>query len=204
MTDDERRAPAAWTRLPWRRILRWTALGGALSWGVLAYALHLYGAGRRPTQGQWDGIVVLGSRVFPGGQPGTAMTARVELAAELFHEGWASTLVLTGGVGDAGVAESEIAADLAERLGVPREAMVLERSSTSTESNARFAAQAFRGTRVLVVTDAYHVLRSERVFARYFEQARGVGAINPKRWPTIRGALREVAALAGYAVQGRL
>lgn len=193
-----------WRRLPWRKLLGWVALTGALSWSALSYGLHRYGADRRPTEGRWDAIIVLGSRVFPPRTPGTAMTARVTLAAELFHAGRADVLVLTGGVGDAGVAESEVAAELAESLGVPREAMVLERASTSTEGNAEHAARVFEGRRVLVVTDAYHVLRSERVFARYFAEVQGVGAINPRVWPTVRGALREVPALASYALLGRL
>lgn len=191
-------------RIPWRKLLGWGTLAVALSWSGLSYGLHRYGAGRRPTEGRWDAIVVLGSRVFPPRTPGTAMTARVTLAVELFHDGRADVLVLTGGVGDAGVAESEVAAELAESLGVPREAMVLEHASTSTEGNAEHAARAFEGRRVLVVTDAYHVLRSERVFARYFDEAHGVGAVNPRMWPTVRGALREVPALLGYAVLGRL
>jgi len=183
--------------------VQWVALGGALSWGVLAWGLHRYGLGRSP-EGQWDAIVVLGCRVYPGGRPGLALTARVQRAVELYREGRAETIVLTGGVGDGGVAEAEVAATLAESLGVPRAAMVLETQSTSTEQNARFAAEAFGGRKVLVVTDAYHVLRSERVFARYFDEVRGVGTINPNVWPRVRGALREVAAVVSYAARGRL
>ena len=167
-------APVRRRAIPWWRVARWTVLTGALSWSGLAWGLHRYGASRPAPEGHWDAIVVLGSRVFPPRTPGTAMTARVTRAAELFHEGRAELVVLTGGVGDAGVAESEVAAELAESLGVPRDAMVLERESTSTEGNARFAAEALRGAtegrRVLVITDAYHVLRSERVFARYFDE----------------------------------
>ena len=197
-------APVRRRAIPWWRVARWTVLTGALSWSGLAWGLHRYGASRPAPEGHWDAIVVLGSRVFPPRTPGTAMTARVTRAAELFHEGRAELVVLTGGVGDAGVAESEVAAELAESLGVPRDAMVLERESTSTEGNARFAAEVIEGRRVLIVTDAYHVFRSERVFARYFDEVHGVGTVNPRWWPRIRGALREVIAIAGYGLQGRL
>ncbi|MCA9708261.1 MAG: YdcF family protein, partial [Myxococcales bacterium] len=147
---------------------------------------------------------VLGCRVFPDGRPSFALSTRVRIAAELFAEGRADRLVLTGGVGDGGVAEAEVAASLAESLGVPRSALVLETRSTSTEQNARFAAEVIEGRRVLIVTDAYHVFRSERVFARYFDEVHGVGTVNPRWWPRIRGALREVIAIAGYGLQGRL
>jgi uncharacterized SAM-binding protein YcdF (DUF218 family) len=204
MTDEPQPTPPRRRASAWRRALRWAALGGALSWSLVAWGLHRYGQGRPAPLGRWDAIVVLGCRVFPDGQPSNALAQRVRMAAELYAAGRADTIVLTGGRGDAGVVEAEVAAGLAESLGVPRAAMVLETRSTSTEQNARFAAEAITGRRVVVVTDAYHVLRSERVFARHFDEAHVVGTVNPRWWPRMQGALREVVALAGYAVQGRL
>ncbi len=184
--------------------MRWATLAAVLGWPLLAWGLHRYGLANRPTAGQWDAIVVLGCRVFPDGRPSFALSARVGTAVELFHEGRAPTLVLTGGVGDAGIAEAKVAAELALSLGVPASALVIEDRSTSTELNARFAAELTDARRVLIVTDAYHVLRSERVFGRYFGEVRGVGTINPRLWPRIKGALREVVAIAAYGASGRL
>jgi len=189
---------------PWRRFLRWLFVGGALGWGTGAWGLHRYGMDELPREGRWDAIVVLGCRVYADGEPSGALTARVRMAVELFHRERAPIIVFTGGIGESGVAESEVSASLAEQLGVPRTAMVLESRSTSTELNARYAAEAIAGRRILVVTDAYHVLRSELVFERYFEEVRGVGTINPRWWPRVKGALREVAALAAYGLLHRL
>lgn len=196
-------APVA-TKPRWRRALRWALLGGSLSWSALAWGLDRYGQGRPDPQGRWDAIVVLGCRVFPDGRPSVALARRVEKAAELWAAGRAEVIVLTGGRGDTGVVEAEVAAAVAESLGVPRSAMVLETRSTSTDENARFAAEAIAGRRVVVVTDAYHVLRSERVFARHFEEAHVVGTVSPRWWARTQGALREVLAIAGYTVTGRL
>jgi len=204
MTDEAKPAPPDPRRPWWRRALRWGALGVALSWSVLAWGLDRYGQGRPAPEGRWDAIVVLGCRVFPDGRPSVALARRVQKAVELWSEGRADTIVLTGGRGDTGVVEAEVAAAVAESLGVPRTAMVLETRSTSTDENARFAAEAIAGRRVVVVTDAYHVLRSERVFARHFEEAHVVGTVSPRWWPRLQGALREVVAIAGYAVKGRL
>jgi uncharacterized SAM-binding protein YcdF (DUF218 family) len=188
----------------WRRVVRGVAVGAALSWCALAWSLDRYGQGQPVPQGRWDAIVVLGCRVFPDGRPSIALARRVQKAAELWAAGHAEVLVLTGGRGEAGVVEAEVAATMAESLGVPRAAMVLETRSTSTDENARFAAEAIAGRRVVVVTDAYHVLRSERVFARHFDEVHVVGTVSPRWWPRVQGALREVAALTGYAVSGRL
>jgi uncharacterized SAM-binding protein YcdF (DUF218 family) len=188
----------------WRRALRWAALGVALSWSALAWALDRYGQGRPAPEGRFDAIVVLGCRVFPDGRPSVALARRVQRAAELWAAGRSEVIVLTGGSGDSGPVEAEVAAEVAESLGVPRSALVLETRSTSTDENARFAAEAIAGRRVVVVTDAYHVLRSERVFARHFKEAHVVGTVSPRWWARLQGALREVVALAGYAATGRL
>jgi uncharacterized SAM-binding protein YcdF (DUF218 family) len=56
---------------------------------------------------------------------------------------------------------------------------------------------------VLVVTDGYHTLRARRVFARHFAAADATG-VTPAPWPRVRGATREVLALAWYGARGRL
>ena len=81
---------------------------------------------------------------------------------------------------------------------------VLEKHSTSTEENAEYAKEALpSGESVLVVSDSYHILRSEKVFGRYFDNVDGVGRV-PIPAVRIKGAFREVAALIVYWYQGRL
>ena len=168
-------------------------------WMVAAWALDRYG--QRPAlPGQrWDAIVVLGARVASSGRPSAALDARARRAAALFCEGFASSVVVTGGVGDGPISEAEAGAILLEELGIPKDAIRIEGRSESTDENARFASELLTGaTRVLLVTDTYHVFRSERVFERRFETARGVGVCGLPL-PRLRGALREVGAVLGYA-----
>ncbi|MEO1272336.1 MAG: ElyC/SanA/YdcF family protein [Myxococcota bacterium] len=76
--------------------------------------------------------------------------------------------------------------------------------STSTEENARFAAEAAPHIRrVLVVSDAFHIFRVERVFGRYFDEVTGVGSVG-HLGSRIKGALREVVAVTAYGALGRL
>ncbi|MCB9597386.1 MAG: YdcF family protein [Sandaracinaceae bacterium] len=174
---------------------------GALYLGA---AVLLDRHGRRAlSSDRFDAIVVLGCRVHRTGRPSASLERRARRAAELWHEGRAPTVVLTGGLGDAPISEARAAAAILERLGVPTEALVLEERSTTTEENAREAAALVEARRVLVVTDAYHVLRAERVFRRHFGHAVGSGSIGPTS-ARVRGALREVAALGAYALRGRL
>lgn len=180
------------------------ALGAVLLqlWLIAALGLDCYGQ-RTPT-GTFDAIVVAGCRVDPGGVPSLALQRRTRRAVDLWRAGAAPRIVFTGGVGTYPPSEAEAAARYAESLGVPPEVIVREERSTSTEENARFAAEVLDPrSRVLVVTDAYHVLRAERVFGRAFAEAQGAGSV-PRLDVRVRGALREVAAVMLYGVEGRL
>ncbi len=66
-----------------------------------------------------------------------------ERGAQLFLEHWAPLLVFTGGLGrlTRGVwdrPEADRFAEIAARMGVPREAMLIENRSTNTGENVRF------------------------------------------------------------------
>lgn len=171
-------------------------------WLTLAVALDRYGL-RAPPLSPYDVIIVAGCRVQPSGQPSDALARRAERAVALWREGLAPEVIFTGGVGAGGVSEAAAAAQHAESLGLPRAAIRLEDQSRSTEENARYASLLAQGARVIVVSDAYHVWRAERVFGRYFPEVRGVGSVGP--WSArLRGAAREVVAVAAYGVRGRL
>jgi uncharacterized SAM-binding protein YcdF (DUF218 family) len=158
----------------------------------------------RPAGGvEFDAIIVAGCRVLPDGSPSIALSRRTERAVELWRRGLASTIVLTGGPRDGRHAEARVAADVARGLGVPAEALVLEDRSTTTEENARFARDLLPGGPVIVVTDAFHAFRCERVFSRRFDRAVAVGP-DPAPPATARDLLHEAVSLVAYAVTGRL
>lgn len=154
--------------------------------------------------GTFDAIVVLGCRVNPGGIPSAALERRARHAARLYHQGKAALVIVTGGVGDHGPSEASVAARILEHDGVPREAILVEDASTSTWENARYARERFGAGRVLVVTDAFHTMRSEKIFDGVFGDATAVGSRSPWLWPRVSGAVREVAAVAIYAALGRI
>lgn len=174
---------------------------GFVGWAGLAGALDRYG--QRATQvGAFDAIVVAGCRVLPDGRPSLALQRRTDLAVALWRQGRAPVIVFTGGLGEHAPTEAAAAAAHAVDQGVPLVAIQLEDRSTSTEENARFAA-ALGHRRVLVVTDAYHVFRAERTFARHFDAVDGVGSVGPVRTRVV-GALREVFAIGWYVARGRV
>ncbi len=190
---------------PWRRRLKLLASLVLTPLGLLtaaAVALDAWGH-REPPPGTWDVIVVAGCRVTPDGEPSVPLRARVERAVALWEEGRAPRILFTGGLGDFPPTEAQAAASYAHHLGVPQDAILREDRSTSTEENARFAADLLPGARVLLVTDTYHVLRAQRVFAQHFPDVAATGATTPVAFRT-QGALREVLAVAYYGLAGRL
>ncbi len=167
-----------------------------LLWSLCALLLDGWGKTRVP-HGLYSVIIVAGCRVYPDGRPSPALEWRVHKAVELWKQQAAPRIVFTGGLGQYPPAEAEASALLAESLGVPRAAMVLEEESTSTLENARNAAAKLEEAgkaRVLLVTDAYHVFRARHLFARYFGEVDAVGSTYGV-WSRVRGAYREVLAL---------
>ena len=170
------------------------------SWVAGACALDWHGRGRQPS-GRYDSIVVLGARVHHGGTALGSLRRRVERAAQLWKQGVAPRVVFTGGSFGQRPSEASVAAAVTRNLGVPESAEVIEDQSTSTLENASKARALIGPARVLVVTDTYHVLRTELVFRRYFSEADVLGVSN-NYWPQFREALREVVALGAFLVTG--
>ncbi|EAR51230.1 hypothetical protein OG2516_14486 [Oceanicola granulosus HTCC2516] len=150
-------------------------------------------------------ILILGAAVWPHG-PSPTLRRRTLHAAGLYHAGRGRLLIPCGGQGRHGPPEAEVMRALLLGAGVPDAAILQERRSTSTWENLLFARPllAAQGeTRVLIVTDRYHVPRARLAARRMGLTA--AGAPPPLRGshvPTqLRQALREVPALVWYAMR---
>ena len=143
------------------------ALSGLMLW--LAGVAAIDGYGRVDRAQPADVVVVLGSKVYAGGRPGPSLTRRARHAAALYQQGLAAHVVCSGGLGEYAPSEAEAACGLAERLGVPPGAILLETESHSTEQNALYTAALMqaRGWRTaILVSDAYHLYRAALLFRR--------------------------------------
>src|SRR5437764_7046960 len=84
----------------------------------------------------YDVIVVLGAAVWPGEQPSPALRRRVLHAVDLLQHGYATHLLVTGGVGNHPPAEAEVMQRVAVAHGIRRASIVLEDQATSTFESA--------------------------------------------------------------------
>lgn len=130
--------------------------------------------------------------VVLGGDNPTA--DRLRHAARLYHEGYAPRLVLSGPALRTYLSEAHLMATDAEKLGLPKDALILaphQASSTLEEALALrpvLAQHNFR--KIIVVTSNFHTRRARRIFRAVY-QKQGTQVIvsaapdsnfNPARW----------------------
>jgi len=123
-----------------------------------------------------DGIVLLGGGTDPQQAPRQMVETngagdRVYYTAQLYRQGVASQILLSGGNIDwQGEVMTTPAEDMRAILvfaGVPREAMILQGGSANTAQDAEFSARMIREkgwNRVVLVTSAMHMPRSVWLF----------------------------------------
>ncbi len=143
-----------------------------------------------------DAIVVVG-------RGGDLRISRTETAAQLFKEGRASQIFISG-MGDV----SEIREMLTE-MGVPMQAISGEKCSQDTNENALFTSALLypQGLqKILLVTDPPHLLRSHLIFSSFGFDVTPYPSGLPANWTPAQQfhlLLREYSALAWYALRGK-
>ena len=146
-----------------------------------------------------DAIVVLGAPVRPDGQLTGVGEERVRTGVELWHRGFAPVLCISGG-GPGRIIpdhprEADAMAARARALGVPDQALRVERESLSTADNARHTARLLAAegrTRVWLVTQPFHTRRARAWFRRAGLEARAWYAADSIQYRLPRHGLRWV------------
>jgi uncharacterized SAM-binding protein YcdF (DUF218 family) len=116
-----------------------------------------------------DAIVALASNIQRDGALNEPSLRRLVRAMELYAEGLAPLLVLSGAHVESGLDEGAVRAALARRLGVPQSAIVTVTGPRSTREEAlaiEVALQSRGVHRLLVVTDWDHAERARATFER--------------------------------------
>jgi uncharacterized SAM-binding protein YcdF (DUF218 family) len=110
-----------------------------------------------------DAIVVMGAAQYDG-RPSPQLAARLDHVADLWSQGLAPTVVVTGGnqPGDRFTEADASQAYLVER-GVPESAVLAESTGGSTHESLENVADLLGDddVAILLVTDPYHALRTK-------------------------------------------
>lgn len=152
-----------------RGIRRWLKVAvGVLAIGIVLAPILVFAAVYRQARMNdaqpADAIVVLGAAQF-NGVPSQVFQARLDTAYELYRQGYAPTIIVTGGrlPGDQ-FTEAEAGKNYLVDRGVPADAILMENVSHNT-------AASFEGVRrileprgiesLLLVSDGFHLYRSK-------------------------------------------
>ncbi len=113
-----------------------------LSWVLYQYVSILH-VGEQSKPQPADVIIVLGAAVWPGG-PSPALQARVNHAVQLYDEGYADRLILSGGLGEHPPTEAEAMAVAAMDRDVAENALYLEKEARNTWENLQYSKKLHR------------------------------------------------------------
>ncbi|HLJ26993.1 MAG TPA: YdcF family protein [Candidatus Angelobacter sp.] len=150
-----------------------------------------------------DAIVVFGAAEYVG-RPSPVFKARLDHAADLFHQGLAPIVITTGGAGaDPKFSEGEVGRDYLKALGIPDDHLIAETQSVDTAESARRVSTIMRTNRMhtcLAVSDGYHIFRIKHMLAR--EGVTAYGSPRPNSIPLSFGKRNEAAwhEIASYTL----
>jgi uncharacterized SAM-binding protein YcdF (DUF218 family) len=187
--------------LDWAKILR-RGLVVAVVLPVLYFGVtfvQVWWTSRHDGARKAQAVVVLGAAQYDG-RPSPVLRARLDHAADLWHQGLAPVVVVTGGkaVGDR-FTESQASANYLHTKGVPDEAILREATGRSSWESLSSAARflRLRGiTDVVLVSDPFHAARIHGMAAELGLSS----ATSPTRTSPIKG-LSEVRHMVTEAAQ---
>lgn len=177
-----------------------------------------------------DAIVVLAGMVIPlvpsaGAPEFSDSVDRILAGRDLYRAGKAPVMILTGGSGllsQMGEPEAAVLSRWLKGEGIPPDAIIEESASRNTAENAMETAKLSRVRgirRILLVTSAFHMLRSEMCFRKAgFEvvpfavdykvplKFPGIEAVIPHPAGVVLSgvALKEYAGMVAYRLNGYL
>jgi uncharacterized SAM-binding protein YcdF (DUF218 family) len=189
------------------RLIVIVAVVGVALAGYAAY--RIWDQGNRDEQREADAIVVMGAAQYDG-RPSPLFAARLDHAIDLFHDGIAPNLIVTGGKqeGDR-TTEAASARSYAISHEVPDDAILSEDHSRTTLQSIRGVALLMqdRGLRTAVfVSDPSHMLRvlrmaSDEGIVAYGSPTR-TSPLERDPIKRVDAIVHELGALAIYFVSG--
>lgn len=142
--------------------------------------------------------LVLGAGLYRDGSPTPALYDRVATAVDLYKAGKVNKLLMSGDNRFVHYNEPAAMKNLAERLGVPAEDIVLDYAGRRTYDSCYRAGAIFDVQQALVVTQRFHLDRALFLCDALGVQATGVvadrRAYAPYRWWEMREVLATAAA----------
>jgi vancomycin permeability regulator SanA len=133
---------------------------------------HVYGLADVPAA---PVALVLGSEVYPDGNPSPFLAARLEIARQLLATGKVKAILVSGDHMDWGYNEPGAMFRWLIDRGVPSRLVVLDHAGFDTYDSCARAKEVFGVSAAIVVTQSYHIDRAVALCRRLGLDASGVG-----------------------------
>jgi len=123
-----------------------------------------------------DAILVLGAYVFPNGTVSTMLNDRLTEGYELYAQGKAPKLIVSGDHGRKDYDEVNSMKSFLNDKGVPNKDVFMDHAGFSTYESVYRARDIFKVQKVIIVTQEYHLMRAVYVARALGMEAYGVAA----------------------------
>lgn len=122
--------------------------------------------------GVYDCILVLGAGVWENDQPSPMLKDRLDKGVELFKQHASLRLLMSGDHGTASYDEVNVMKGVAIEQGVDSASIFMDHAGFSTYDSLYRAKAIFGATKIIIVTQQYHLYR-----ALYIARSLGIDAI---------------------------
>ena len=155
-----------------RLVMTYVVLAALAAWVISVIAVIVWGAWDRARPA--DAIVVLGAAQYAG-RPSPVLKARLDHAVQLWKQGLAPRLVLTGGRGTGDtISEADVGRRYAIKEGVADTAILLENEGRTTTASIEAVAAIMVAKKIkqaILVSDPFHMLRLQIIARRFGVQS---------------------------------
>ena len=141
-----------------------------------------------------DCIIVLGCKVRPDGSPSDMLKDRLDVGIELYKQGIAPKLLVSGDNGQVEYNEIHVMLNYAKNAGIPAEDIFCDHAGFSTYDSMHRAGSIFNAKRVIVVTQEYHEYRALYIGKKLDLEVIGVASDQRKYFGTTYRETREILA----------
>ncbi len=139
-------------------------------------------------------IVVLGNKVNEDGTLSKRLKSRLDKAIKIYEKGFADKIIVSGGLGKEGFLEGDVMQEYLISKKIPEENIIVDNKGNNTYLTAR-NVKKLRYEKVLIVTNYYHIIRTEMIFEN---MGMKVYSAKADMWPELRDPYSIFREFIGY------
>ena len=141
-----------------------------------------------------DCIIVLGCQVKDNGKPSDMLSDRLTRGIELYKQGAATKIIMSGDHGQIEYDEVNAMKQFAINAGVPSNDIFMDHAGFSTYESVYRAKEVFKADKLIIVTQEYHLYRALYIAKQLGIDAYGVNSDYHTYWGQSNREAREILA----------